>query len=354
MDYVEEVYKLSLPKCGNKRNVLENYKVTEKQLLDEDECIKTLIASSYELDRQEALKKLLSNHPFPLHQGPFEKHISSLQYDYEGDAKDGDSYTFYSYTTFVHEKKNDPCKLWSINSKQMPGEPKHILTFTTEDVKDGLTLWGPASNLEMAIMYNCNEHKCVIMCPCTVCEVNPSKSQCLTHYVDLQRKFNLKDHSFTIPCSSNKLLPLYQDKIKKRDEFHTGHTYAGIPRSCLQCRLDLLDHQSHHHVLHQQCKFCAVVLRILDRDETMNNIRKAYKDIERIDNSTCSFCYKVFTTHANRVLHERTEHEYINLRDLKRPGATSYNSEMYNKSLRLLDCSECTLSYGDNIQASIG
>ena len=86
MDYAEEVYKLSLPKCGNKRNVLETYSVTEKQLLDEDECIKTLIASSYELDQQEALNKLLSNHPFPLHQGPFEKHISSLQYHYEGDA----------------------------------------------------------------------------------------------------------------------------------------------------------------------------------------------------------------------------------------------------------------------------
>ena len=96
MEYVEEVYKLSLTKCGNKGNVLETYSVTEKQLLGEDECTKTLIASSYDLDQQEALKKLLSNQPFPLHQGPFEKHISSLQYDYECDAKDGDSYTFYS------------------------------------------------------------------------------------------------------------------------------------------------------------------------------------------------------------------------------------------------------------------
>ena len=58
-----------------------------KNYLSSDLYLRSMIVSSYYLDQQEALK----NHPFPLHQGSFEKHISSLQYDYNGEVKDGDS-----------------------------------------------------------------------------------------------------------------------------------------------------------------------------------------------------------------------------------------------------------------------
>ena len=241
----ENDYKLILPKCGNKRNVLECYSTTEKQLAEEDKCINTLDDGLLET-KQEALTKLLTNHPFPIHQGPFERNINGLQYNCSVDGQDGTSYTFYTYTTFVH-KSDQPCKVWSINSQHIPGEPKHVLTFTTDDVLHGVKLWGPACDHNMSIMYNCNMHGCVIRCPCTVCEAAPSKPQCQKHHVDLQRKFNLKYHSFTVPCSSDKLLPLYKDRIKHGIELHTGHKYPGIPRGCQQCRLELLDHQIHHH-----------------------------------------------------------------------------------------------------------
>ena len=365
MDYLSTIpqgfHKVSLPKCGKNRNMLECYCLTDDQLSTEETCIRTLNASEGYINqqknkpgndllksKQEALQKLLSNHPFPIHQGPFEKHISGLQYEYRGDGQDGEPYTFYSYTTFKHES-NLPCKLWSINSEHIPGEPKHVLAFTTEDKQNGMKLWGPASDLNMSIMYNCNKHECVIMCPCTVCEVDPSKSQCITHHVDLPRKFNIKVDSFTVPCSSEKLLPLYNDRIKS-DEFHTGHKYAGIPRSCLRCRLDLLDHQIHHHVLHSRCKFCAVVLRLFESNEPIENLRQIECDIKRTDDSTCSYCYKIFTSHSNRTLHERTEHGYIKMTDLKRPGALFYNSEMYNQSLKLLECKICKCSCDDSIR----
>jgi hypothetical protein len=59
----ENDYKLILPKCGNKRNVLECYSTTEKQLAEEDKCINTLDDGLLET-KQEALTKLLTNHPF--------------------------------------------------------------------------------------------------------------------------------------------------------------------------------------------------------------------------------------------------------------------------------------------------
>ena len=351
-------YKLRLPKCGSERNWLECYKITEKQLLDEERCIDTLTSTEGWLHiqrrrnpgiivytKEEALQKLLFSHPFPRHQGPFERHISELQYGYKGYGDDeDDKYTFNEYTTFLHDN-NQLCKYWNINSMQNVGEPKHVLTFTTKEPEDDMKLYGPASNHNMSIMYGCNNYGCVVMCPCTVCEIR--SSQCLKHHVDLHRKFDLNIHSFTIPCSSNKFLPLYKDCIKSGDEFNTGHKYAGIPRSCNQCRLDLLDHQMHHHVLHQRCKFCAIVLMILEANEPIDEIRKTQKGVLRKEYRTCSFCYKIFTTNGNRVLHERTEHQYVKMIDLKRPGTIGYNGEMYNKSSKLLNCSICKCSCDD-------
>ena len=331
--------------------VLQCYSIAENQLLDEYLHQQKIYNPNNDLleTNQEAVQKLLLNHPFPRHQGPFEKDITYLQYGYISAEEDSDQYTFYSYTTFLHEY-NQPCKVWSINSQKNDGEPKHVLTFTTEEIMNDLNLWGPASDLNMSIMYNCNKHKCVIICPCTVCEVsNSPSSQCLKHHVDLQRKFNKKVHSFTIPCSSNQFVPLYKDHIQYGDEFHSGHRYAGIPRSCLQCRLDLLDHQIHHHVLHQRCKFCAVILRIWEADEPLE-FHNVKSQIQRTDNSTCSFCYKIFTSHANQVIHERTEHDYVKMDDLRRPGALHYNSEMYNQSYKLLKCSICKCSCDDNMR----
>jgi hypothetical protein len=169
MEYLNTIpdssYILKLPKCGSNRNVVDCSSVTETQLLDEERCINTLNVSAAYLHeqkskhknadlletKQEALQKLLLNHPFPRYQGPFEKHITDLQYDCRGEGQACDKYTFYSYTTFIHEN-NQPCKQWSMNSEQIVGEPKHVLTFTTTDMKNELKLWGPASDLNMSIM----------------------------------------------------------------------------------------------------------------------------------------------------------------------------------------------------------
>ena len=240
--------------------------------------------------KQEALQKLLLMHPFPRYQGPFKNNIiDNLQYDHFTSQyeEESDCFFFNSYTTFVH-KDSQPCKLWSINNQLDNDEPKLSLTFTTKEIPSVLNLCGPASDLNRNIIYNCNHHKCVIMCPYKICEIC---EQCLEHHVDLQRKFNSKLDSFTIPCSSNQFIPWDETTLDYVDnEFDEGHKYAGIPRSCKQCRLDLLDHQIHHHVLHHHCKFCSVIKRIWDKVDSKIGIIAAKIQIKRTDNSTCSFC----------------------------------------------------------------
>ena len=366
---------LRLPKCGAERNVLECYSVTEKQLADEQRCINTLLSSEGYLDqlkkygpdknndmlesKKAAIQNLLLSHPFPRNQGPFDKPMSELKYEnILGAVQEDEKFTFNSFTTFQHEH-DQPCKLWSINSKQVPSEPKHVLTFTTKDTINDINLCGPASDLNMCIMYNCNKQKCVIMCPCTVCQVKDSckiqcaadpcmecSVQCVIHNVGLPRKFDRKVDSFTIPCSSKQLIPTQEDT---KCEFDVSHKYAGIPRSCLQCRLDLLDHQIHHHVLHYGCKFCKEVLRFLNV-EFITEIDEVKKDIQRTNDLTCSFCYKIFTTHANRLNHERTEHGYVQMSDLYGPGKLYVHGGMYNQSEKLLNCSICKCSCDDTIQ----
>ena len=55
-------YKLKLPKCGNERNILDCYKLTDKQLSDEVRCIATLTSSEGYL-HQERMENPGNNQP---------------------------------------------------------------------------------------------------------------------------------------------------------------------------------------------------------------------------------------------------------------------------------------------------
>ena len=94
-----------------------------------------------------------------------------------------------------------------------------------------------------------------------------------------------------------------------------GRKYAGIPRDCDKCRVDLLDHQIHHHVVHDRCKFCKVELRIL------------------------GFCYKVFARIKGRQLHELMEH-------ISYDGTPSRRREdCQTKDKKKLQCETCERAF---------
>ena len=192
-------------------------------------------------------------------------------------------------------------------------------------------LLGPATELSSKrILYPCNFGKCQIQCPCLLCttkEENCSKycnghpcstcdQQCTEHFCDLERTFSELD-SFTIPFYEESLTEEYVDDDLFNYLFnYSGDNnperlfmkYAGIPRNCSQCHIDLLDHEVHHHVLHFQCKFCREALRLLRSDSVKRSIGKEAELIRAEDNKTCSICYRVFQAPSNRKQHEKTEH----------------------------------------------
>ena len=283
---------IKLPKCGDKRNNVEDYDLL-KSYRDEERLIKLLVTPEYELDKErrtnggnqlqigveEALKRLLHCHPFPRYQGPFDKPMDEKTYGVCSLTHEEDQYTFKSYTTFKHDDNQD-CQMWKIKNEQNAEKLNLHFTFNTEHVKCGSSLSGPASDKRMSIMYTCEKHSCVIMCPCAVCNNisaacrnicrgNTCKTctvQCMEHHIDIPRKYKEEVDSFTIPCSTQLFEP---PRITPRSALGKGCTdgkqYAGIPRKCEKCRFDLLDHQIHHHVVHGRCKFCTIDIRVLDK-----------------------------------------------------------------------------------------
>ena len=327
------IMRMTLPKCGNNRNVLENYHI-ERSRHEEETYIKILNTAQYQREKEveklreenkeiigseEALEKLLKCHPFPRYQGPF--HNTMADKMYEDMTPEEDKYTFQSYTTFLHED-SQPCHVWEIKQNSKDKLKLHLVCNTYPVVIDH-TLSGPASKNNMAIMYTCQKSKCVIVCPCIVCSnvapackricgsdpCNQCCAQCIDHPIDLPRKYKAVVHSFTIPCYSQTFGPTrIQPASSAIRSCSDGHRYAGIPRSCDKCRVDLLEHQLHHHVVHGSCKFCKVELRKLDK-ETNVKLYRNVEEMKQTDDRTCGFCYKVFTRIKTRKLHEKLVHD---------------------------------------------
>ena len=325
--------KIKLLKCGNQRNPIENYHIDQSRL-EEEKYINIINMPYYEsmkeaekmwergeqiIGDKEAIKKLLKCHPFPRYQGPFNNMLNKKMYEFT--APEEDTYTFESYTTFKHEDLQ-PCQVWEVSNHSDDKLKLHLL-FNAHPVTVDHMLSGPASKHDMAIMYTCQKGKCVIVCPCIVCShethnckrrcgSNPCvicSTQCLDHHIDLPRKYNSNVDSFTIPCYSQQFDPPRVDPTSSAiTNCSDGHQYAGIPRKCDKCRLDLLDHQIHHHVLHDRCKFCKVQLRTLDKEVTVK-LWKNKDEIKQTDMRTCGFCYKVFQRMKQRKLHELLTHK---------------------------------------------
>ena len=133
--------------------------------------------------------------------------------------------------------------------------------------------------MSKSIVYPCEYGTCCIHCPCNLCTSgerpcnlfcakSPCKEcdqQCQEHKIQLDRTFSESD-SFTIPFYYDTL-----DEEARTDEYPNSFIiypidwscdpkshlikYAGIPRSCVTCCGDLLEHKTHHSVLHYRCKF---------------------------------------------------------------------------------------------------
>jgi hypothetical protein len=126
------------------------------------------------------LNFILGKHPFPLCQGPFVMPLDNdAAWDFEHKVKLSNKVAFENRTMFLHANEQE-CFEWvptrtGNNAWNPDSNQDHIydLQVTVHSVQ------GPASKMNMGIVYTCNKSTCVVHCPCTLCNDNkPCKLFC--------------------------------------------------------------------------------------------------------------------------------------------------------------------------------
>ena len=139
------------------------------------------------------------------------------------------------------------------------------------------TLEGPVMTNKLTVVYPCSNTSCSVKCPCKLCE-NTSKELCSfvehkKHVVRfhkeclIQKNSQCQDHWVTHPGQFEseedivveKNLFFHNDELldQPRNQAIEIINFAGIKKSCQECRTNLYDHFRNHLVFHLQCKFCS-------------------------------------------------------------------------------------------------
>ena len=296
MNQVSE-YKLSLPLAKNfeTSESRQAHKVPKDMICEFVQRavsmdIKTSHSYKFRENDPDVVQGLLDGHPSPMGQGPF---IYQIDRD------------LARHTVFRHSSAQE-CVEW------VPVEKDGwVITFNLTPIVNK-NLQGPASKLDMGLVYTCQDGRCLVNCCCTVCmdqrincrnicKMNICKkcsSQCSEHKIRFERLFDAKTDQFTLVTS-------------RLDAYRYAVPHAGIPLDCDQCQKDLLDHQALHVVYHMRCKFCRSATRPYETEIgglSMHFMDKD-KEIRRREDICCEFCFNIFSDKSARIRHEKTEHE---------------------------------------------
>ena len=179
-----------------------------------------------------------------------------------------------------------------------------------------IMLEGPAMTKELNTVYPCSENACLVDCFCKLCE-HTTKLICQLKdhkrhmmrfdkdcLVQIQSQCQL--HWVTHPENFEDDLDIF---VEKNVFFHSGEViqqprsqavgvvkFAGIRRSCAECRSNVYDHFRNHMVFHLQCKFCSFQLATLTDDQFWEKV--------------CNDCGKVFDTKdAKKINWHRKVHQ---------------------------------------------
>ena len=262
-------------------------------------------SSSSFSDCSNILKSELLSHSLPRNQGPLLPILHLLS---SGSQDWSEVMKFHS--SFQHDPKQK-CARWTPGSKA--GAPVTLCNiYDVCDIEDDFK--GPCSEKDtMAVFYTCIFNKCLVGCACYLCtnfhfecrqncRGHPCQDcypQCKLHRIELDRRFDINMHKFTVSSDDEKI------------KYFVKH--AGIPKDCLNCSKDLLDHQMFHALPHQLCKFCLQLLAPIENSEipliSVEDYMKAKLDFSSQVNLTCAFCLKVFDKAIKRKIHEKTVHE---------------------------------------------
>ena len=260
-----------------------------------------------------ALQRILSKHPYPFLQGPSLVSVEHLLLSTEKEVTETE--VLENKTLFSHSE-NQNCYKWSAEKSGLHnwGISKNGDETEYYEISDhqGINLFGPATSKDTKqSLYTCKFHKCIVLCPCTICS-DPSKScnedfslmncskckyQCQEHKVKLSWTFNHKeDHSTLIVSNS--------------DFYHFAIPYAGIPLSCTSCSEDVLEHQIFHLTVHLKCKFCRQDFKPFENQlvSSSTDIVQCQQEVRDKEDVTCSTCFRKSLDVASRIRHEKRSH----------------------------------------------
>ena len=254
-----------------------------------------------------SFRQLLHGHPYPVSQGPV-----MIPLDTNTNPKKLPHLVLGYKTLFTH-CHTQKCVKWAPKVTGVPAWTEDVETFSVGDVK--FRIQGAASGMDMGLMYTCHMSGwsgCVIYCPCSVCTKTKNhcqdqhrkepcidcSSQCTSHQILLQRLFNSETDHFSI----------ITENVNK---YRFTYIYAGIPKSCESCSLDVLEHQVLHLVFHVRCRFCRYEMRPLIEGNviTLEDFKDMNEILKQRDDRTCSFCLQMSTSSSARQTHESVVHK---------------------------------------------
>ena len=225
-------------------------------------------------------------------------------------------------TDYELKKTNDKCKYDTLEDRQAGVHmctnisEKHFWMYTHSDkvecIKGPLTnLEGPATTLDLRVIYPCNRSGCNHDCLCDLCSnshlcnktdhkihlqetgsecIVEKNVQCQEHNIDHPHNFDDKED-----VSVQKNMFYHNLKLKNQPRKHSAGQikFSGVKKKCKICLDNVKNHFKHHNVVHLNCKFCEFQMKTA--------IDKQFW--ERV----CSICGKIFSNIKNlQYWHKRT------------------------------------------------
>jgi hypothetical protein len=257
-----------------------------------------------------------------------------------------ESLSHSEYTNYKHEPEEDHFKFIVDEEVWCESDTTNAIeSLIPFEKKEESSLSGPCQNRKdnksttSQLFYTCKEEKCVIPCVCAVCnaerfgvnffcskhtEVNPITSG-FDPVFDLMTVRN--DDSY--PVTKNLDLDETDGKCKTLQVIK----FTGIPKNCEECKQELYDHEAHHEVVHEGCKFCDYIVVETNHFEVKNEIDFWHqKTITRKKLKTvCHICEKMFSKVGN--LKEHIENIHLKNRQLKLKCKRCDFSTIYMRNL---------------------
>ena len=208
--------------------------------------------------------------------------------------------SYAKYTNFTH-LENLSCKIFKITSDQENCEDLDRIN-TLEIKEDSKNKFIDPDDTRN-IFYTCKKKYCVIPCPCHRC--CSDRDQCAEHQICHPDLFDEADHLFSV--RSTELGCTEEDFFK----FSYVLKYPGIPSTCHQCKLDLLDHKSYHLKFHWTCKFCKLYQYKL-YPKSIKALREREIQEQKWYKCVCPYCDTKFVEQHQKEMHVELEHKNTN------------------------------------------